>query len=65
MRAFDTAGTHEPICPYCGRAVEDAWELRADADVIECGWCGKEFKYRRTIIEYFTTEKLPEDKERK
>ena len=52
-----------PICPYCGVAERDAWEINfgpyGDGDTeIECGKCEKTYKaYRECTITY-STEKL-------
>lgn len=55
----------QPICPHCGYAHRDAWEIYfgpgidGDADVT-CGACGEEyFCSRDAIITYTSAKKEP------
>jgi predicted RNA-binding Zn-ribbon protein involved in translation (DUF1610 family) len=34
-------------CPYCGLVDDDAWELSANEDTVECGSCGSTIEYER------------------
>ena len=59
----DTEYTDQPICPYCGHQVRDAWEIgfgptcEGETD-IECCDCGREFTVsRRCTITYSTYPK--------
>ncbi|WP_036689382.1 hypothetical protein [Paucisalibacillus globulus] len=51
----------DAICPYCGSEQSDSWELSGDdgeEKETECGSCGEEFKYIRSIeVTYSTYQK--------
>lgn len=60
MSKFDTEYTLEPICPFCGTEVHDAWEL-FDLGIgyndpeVECDNCSGEFTITREIeVAYYT-----------
>ena len=59
--ALDRCHTPEPICPYCGKAQSDAWEidlgpgLEGDGEM-ECGWCEREFYISRCVAITYTTK---------
>lgn len=43
-------------CPYCGSVYEDAWEMSADEDKIECSSCNSTIEYQReTYVRYTVT----------
>lgn len=52
--------TSEPICPHCGRAVRDAWELGESTDEHECGGCERLFSISRHIEVTWCTEEIDE-----
>jgi predicted RNA-binding Zn-ribbon protein involved in translation (DUF1610 family) len=57
MKEIDTQYTNDPICPRCGKAMSDAWELDLGDDELEydCGWCGEPMLIHRDIdITYCT-----------
>ena len=54
--------TIDPVCPHCGRAMSDAWELNmgdGDSATVDCGWCGEEYVVHKTVYVSYTTEKKP------
>lgn len=45
---------NDPVCPWCGKAMSDAWELRDDQET-DCGECLKPIHvYRHTAVTYST-----------
>jgi hypothetical protein len=63
----DTEHRDEPICPYCGHAEKDAWEinfgpgLEGDGET-DCGECGKAYWIsRHATITYSTKKKESSD----
>jgi DNA-directed RNA polymerase subunit RPC12/RpoP len=55
MEQFNTQGTDETVCPYCGFEIKDSCELFLDSGVDECPKCGKAFCYERYIeVTYYT-----------
>ena len=52
--APDTLLQPDPVCPYCGEKVSDAWELDDDTE-IECGACEREFWCWRVVDVRYTT----------
>lgn len=52
-----------PICPYCGCAMRDAWELGDDPDKVDCGACGETYKVERHVEVTYSTSKIPADGE--
>ena len=57
---FDTDFTDEPVCPWCGEAQGDAWELFKDAsgDVeAECADCGKPIMMTQDVTVTYSTWK--------
>lgn len=63
MSEFDTEYTREPICPHCGKAVSDAWELTENYyREWECGWCCELFVLERHISVLYSTAPLLNEK---
>jgi len=64
---YDTSFTEAPICPYCGHAQRDAWELdfgpgmEGDGDVW-CGECDERFECSRNATISYTTRKRGADR---
>ena len=59
----DSAHDHnkEPVCPFCGYKMTDAWEISDDESVHECSNCDSTYNvYRHTEVTY-TTSKLKEE----
>ena len=54
--AGNTEWTPEPICPWCGCTVSDAWDL-ADADEWECSDCENRFTIQRHVYVEYSTAK--------
>ena len=50
MGKTDHEYTDNIVCPYCGAIDEDSWEYEDDSGEMECGDCGKEFFWSRTIV---------------
>lgn len=45
----------EPVCPYCGYKIEDAWEYSDGEQEIECDSCGRSmYMNAEPKIEYTT-----------
>lgn len=56
--------TDEIVCPYCGYEFRDSWEYDgADGEdnETECGECGKEFTYERSLTVQYLTFTSEED----
>lgn len=53
---------NEPICPYCDEELGDAWELEKDEGEIDCGSCGRVFRYTRDIEIRYSTEPVKQNK---
>jgi uncharacterized Zn-finger protein len=59
--SVDTSYTDDPICPYCGKAQRDAWEIdlgpgyEGDGEMA-CGWCEREFYISRHVAISYTTK---------
>lgn len=47
--------TGDPICPYCGSPLLDAWELDDTSDTVDCTSCGATYLYERTVIVMYDT----------
>ena len=59
---FKTEYTYEPVCPWCGKEVSDAWELEEElTEDYPCGWCDKPMNITRHILIYYSTEQGVED----
>jgi len=62
---IDTKRTPYAVCPYCGHAHHDSWELEGeDGEECEtaCGMCEKDFRYFRNVdISYSTLPTLPKE----
>lgn len=53
--------TDFPVCPHCGYAEHDHWELRGEDGETDCNACGKPFLWaRHTRITYSTS--IPKEK---
>jgi hypothetical protein len=53
--------TNEPVCPHCGCAVRNPWDIDGlyEEDVVtelDCGACEKTFRSRCRTTYLFTTE---------
>lgn len=64
---FETEYADNPVCPYCGHEMQNAWEidfgptgLEGSADV-DCDSCGKIYHIEQTVSVYYTTSKLVKD----
>ncbi len=57
-REFDCHYRDEPICPFCGHVVGDAWELELDDEQsteVECDECEREFTVTASVsVDYST-----------
>lgn len=65
MSPIEHEYTREPVCPYCGREVRDAWEINfgpgCDGETeIECGWCERTFTCVRHVTVEYSTEEIEE-----
>jgi transcription elongation factor Elf1 len=54
----------DPICPYCGGVMINAWEIDfgpcLDGSAIAaCGHCGAEFSVERNVDVTYSTAKIP------
>jgi len=59
-----TEQTDSPICPYCGHAERDAWEIDfgpgLDGDTeTSCNSCGRDYFASRGVTGYYTTRPMP------
>jgi hypothetical protein len=50
--------TQEIVCPHCGYADRDSWEVEPNDDEMNCGRCDKEFYYERHIDVTYSTQKI-------
>ena len=60
MDEYDLLLNPSPVCPHCGKAMPDAWELdMSDGDEIEieCGNCDKPMNIECRITVEYTTSK--------
>ena len=53
----------DPICPYCGKAYRDAWEIDFHGEMegsteITCGGCEREFFVERNVEVTYNTAPL-------
>lgn len=53
---FDTKGTNEIVCPWCGHKFSDSWEYNDDGDsVIDCRECDQPIVlYVNVDVTYYT-----------
>ncbi len=54
----------KPICPYCGEAMFDAWELSLQDDdvlTVKCYRCGEEYLVSCCILTSYSTAKISKD----
>jgi len=59
---YDTSGTDEIVCPYCGCEFGDSWEYNdQNNQVISCQDCSKKFKLYVNFQVDYSTDKLKED----
>ena len=59
----DHAYTSNIVCPHCGYAWGDSWELRlsdGDGICIDCGRCEKPMKVECKISVTYSTERIEE-----
>jgi len=63
MSEFDTEYTGQAICPYCGYAERDSWEIgegqEGDTDH-DCGKCGATYDVCVSVDISYTTRKQTE-----
>jgi hypothetical protein len=58
----ETQFTEQPVCPHCGHAERDAWEIdfgpgcEGETETY-CGACGEEYAVSKTISVRYSTEK--------
>jgi hypothetical protein len=56
---YDCCATEEPICPYCGSAQGDFWEVSGNKDnsgEYDCGSCTRVFTWSCMVsVTYSTT----------
>lgn len=50
--------TDDAICPYCGRAHQDIWEL-GDSYERDCNSCGRTFLVERHVSITYSTKRVP------
>ncbi len=54
----DTQYTRNPVCPYCGYKMRNAWEDVAESDgweLAECGGCEQEYLVTRNVSVTYST----------
>ena len=61
---YDTEHRDAPICPYCGYARRDAWEINFGPGIegqaeITCGRCEEDFAVQRNCTVTYSTDKIP------
>jgi len=57
-KKIDNEFTDEPVCPWCGYELFDAWEYDDEVEDEECCECDKKFDiFRHHSISYSTTKK--------
>lgn len=64
LATFDTEYQDAPICPHCGHAQRDAWDINFGQGIegdteIDCGECEKTFMASRHCTITYSTQKLP------
>ena len=52
---WDCRCTRDPVCPYCGEAQGDFWEVSSNSGETECGSCGRPFFYEREVEVTYST----------
>lgn len=63
---YECSSNREPICPYCGKAYGDTWELRlndGESEEAECD-CGQSYRIECDVTVTYSTEPIegwPED----
>jgi hypothetical protein len=66
MAKIETEGREFAVCPYCGYAEPDSWELndgKEGGSETECGHCELTFRYnRRVSVSYDTMPMVQEEK---
>lgn len=58
FKEVDHEYTSEPICPYCGAEVSDAWEMDEHEEKEICNTCSSTFSCTREVIYEYSTEKV-------
>lgn len=51
----------KPLCPYCDKELEDAWELKlfdGETTKVDCPYCEKEYFVECVLDPKYTTKKL-------
>lgn len=61
--SFETSMTTDPVCPKCGHAETNAWEIDfapgLDGDArAACASCGADYFVTRTVNVFYTTSAL-------
>ncbi len=59
----ETKYLDNPICPYCGHIVKDAWEIDFrinDDQETNCNQCGKDFLISRHLTVTYSTFRINE-----
>lgn len=65
-QVIDHEYTTDPVCPYCGYVMHDAWELNledGEYTEVECGHCEKSYKVSINISVHYSTEKIKDNTE--
>lgn len=55
-----TSREKNPVCPWCGKTVTGAYELRDDQET-DCGWCLKPIYVSRYTTVTYTTYPITPD----
>lgn len=55
----DHRGTQAVVCPWCGYAYTDSWEIRDGEH--ECPACDRPFDLTIEAVPYYTTERVVRD----
>lgn len=55
---IDHECTDNAVCPYCGHVDKDSWELPENDSETQCGSCGKEYFYERSVFVSYSTHKI-------
>lgn len=56
---FDTIYKDDLVCPHCGHAHSDSWELSDDDSSFECHSCSAKFQYETERSRTFTSWRTP------
>jgi hypothetical protein len=67
MPEIDHEWTNDAVCPYCGYADKESWELDGEdgqEGETTCGSCERDFIYYRNVSVTFTTMKIEDKRKR-